>query len=62
MKTIIFDASEVKVTTRTANVLSVEAEIQFQNEVLDEFGVDDIIANYSDLEMLYEALKGHYND
>ena len=57
MKTLSFDATEVKTSVRTSNCLSVEIETMYLNEVLDNFSTDEIMANYSDLDTLYEVLK-----
>jgi len=57
MKSLGFDANEVKVTSSRGNYVTVEIETDYQNEILDEFTPKEIIDNYSNLDELYLLLK-----
>lgn len=62
MKSLPFDANEVSIEAMSANIIRVDIETDYPDEILSEFSTDEIIKNYSDLDELYEALKEYFGD
>lgn len=62
MKTIRFDAISISIDAKNNRTFSVDADVEYIDEILDCFTPDEIINKFSDLDALYNALKRYYSE